>query len=254
MAGAVPRHSGHGCGAGASDELVSHAKLLAPSGDDGSSSPQPAIRTLGQRQRCDRFVPVQGAGPPVIRHRFLARLAAVITEPLTSRDIQFSSMRMLLAMGLSSGGEARKASDKPSDYAPRPLRPAPDPARHRMWPDLRVPDFLGSGQTKSPGMACKRSAVRARLAPLVRNEIRKTRTASTAGKSSTAGKYSNGGRVGRRTYVRIGNLPPPGCWQCRGFMRRSGAIHLSAGRIPFLRARDSCRTVTTRSVRRWRLR
>ena len=29
-------------------------------------------------------------------------------------------------------GEARKASDKPSDYASRPLQPAPDPARHRM--------------------------------------------------------------------------------------------------------------------------
>jgi len=53
-------------------------------------------------------------------------------------------------------------------------------------------------------MACKRSAVRARLAPQVRSEIRTFRT------GSTAGKYSNGGRVGRRTYVRIGHLPPAG--------------------------------------------
>ena len=43
--------------------------------------------------------------------------------------------------------------------------------------------------------SCKRSAVRARLAPLVRSESRKTRTASTAG------KYNNGGRLGRCTCV-----------------------------------------------------
>jgi hypothetical protein len=49
-------------------------------------------------------------------------------------------------------------------------------------------------------MACKRSAVRARLAPLVRSEIRTHRTASTAG------KYSNGGQLGRRMCVRIGHL------------------------------------------------
>jgi hypothetical protein len=36
-------------------------------------------------------------------------------------------------------GETRKASDRPSDYAIRPLRPAPDLARQRMWPDVRVP-------------------------------------------------------------------------------------------------------------------
>ena len=62
-------------------------------------------------------------------------------------------------------GEARQASDKPSDYAPKPLRPAPDPARHCIWPDVRVPDVLLPWRTKSAGMACKRSAVRARLAP-----------------------------------------------------------------------------------------
>ena len=48
--------------------------------------------------------------------------------------------------------------------------------------------------------ACKRSAVRARLAPLVRSEIRTNRTASTAA------KYSNGGRLGRRTCIRTGVL------------------------------------------------
>ena len=51
-------------------------------------------------------------------------------------------------------------------------------------------------------IACKRSAVRARTAPLVRSIIRAVRTASTAG------KYSNGGRVGRRMCVRIGRISP----------------------------------------------
>jgi hypothetical protein len=74
-------------------------------------------------------------------------------------------MLALLVMGSHLLGETRKASYKPSDYAPRLLRLAPDPARHRMWPDVRVPDVLLPWRTKSVGMACKRSAVRARLAP-----------------------------------------------------------------------------------------
>jgi hypothetical protein len=59
----------------------------------------------------------------------------------------------------------------------------------------------GRGWTCCRQMACKRSAVRARLAPLVSGEIRTNRTAGTAA------KYSNGGRVGRRTCVRIGYFP-----------------------------------------------
>jgi hypothetical protein len=53
---------------------------------------------------------------------------------------------------------------------------------------------------RSDSMACKRSAVRARLAPQVRSKTRTNRTASTAA------KYSNGGRLGRRIRVRIGQL------------------------------------------------
>jgi len=102
------------------------------------------------------------------------------------------------------------------------------------------------GWTCCRQMACKRSAVRARLAPLVRSEIRTVRTASTAG------KYSNGGRLGRRTCVRIGHLPPAGgCWQDTGFQalnRLWSECHV--GKSPPRRSRDSCHPVTTRPA--WR--
>jgi hypothetical protein len=140
----------------------------------------------------------------VVRHSYSSRetQTVAITGLLILKGVQ-PSMWALRVISLTFLVR-RKASDKPSDYAPRLLRSAPDPARQRMWPDVRVPDFLGPGQTKSVGMACKRSAVRARLAPQVRSEIRMTRTASTAG------KYSNGGRMGRRMCVRIGHRPVAG--------------------------------------------
>ena len=72
-------------------------------------------------------------------------------------------------------------------------------------------------------MACKRSAVRARLAPLFRSLIRTNRTASTAG------KCSNGGRLGRRTCVRIGHLCRLGLLagqQIQTLNRRWSACHL----------------------------
>jgi hypothetical protein len=102
----------------------------------------------------------------VVRHSYSSRetQTVAITGLLILKGVK-PSMWALRVIGLTSLVR-RKASDKPSDYAPRLLRSAPDPARQRMWPDVRVPDFLGSGQTKSVGMACKRSAVRARLAPL----------------------------------------------------------------------------------------
>jgi hypothetical protein len=70
----------------------------------------------------------------------------------------------------------------------------------------------GRGWTCCRQMACKRSAVRARLAPLVSSEIRTDRTASTAA------KYSHGGRAGRRTCVRIRHLLRQGCWTDSGFL------------------------------------
>ena len=76
-------------------------------------------------------------------------------------------------------------------------------------------------------MACKRSAVRARLAPLVRSEIRTDRT------GSTAGKYSNGGGVGRRMCVRSGMFPRLGLLaghRIPGADRRCPACHLGKSR------------------------
>jgi hypothetical protein len=101
----------------------------------------------------------------VVRHSYSSRetQTVAITGLLILKGVQ-PSMWALRVISLTFLVR-RKASDKPSDYAPRLLRSAPDPARQRMWPDVRVPDFLGPGQTKSVGMACKRSAVRARLAP-----------------------------------------------------------------------------------------
>ena len=98
----------------------------------------------------------------------------------------------------------------------------------------------GRGWTCCRQMACKRSAVRARLAPLVRSQIRTNRTASTAA------KYSNGGRVGRRTCVRIGHLPRLGLLaghRIPGANRRWSVCHL--GKSLSHRSRDSCRRVTT---------
>ena len=85
----------------------------------------------------------------------------------------------------------------------------------------------GRGWTCCRQMACKRSAVRARLAPLVRSVIRTNRTASTAG------KYSNGGRVGRRTCVRIGHLPRLGLLAGHRVPGAEPALaSLSPGQIP----------------------
>jgi hypothetical protein len=93
-------------------------------------------------------------------------------------------------------------------------------------------------------MACKRSAVRARLAPLVRSLIRKTRTASTAG------RYSNGGRWAA---VRVfgSHVPPAGLLAGQ---RIPGAepttVSLSPGQIPPHRSGDFCRLATTPPSRR----
>jgi hypothetical protein len=104
----------------------------------------------------------------------------------------------------------------------RVMRNSKDPARARAGQTLTrapmSPRDPGRGPGRGPGWRrwwrrCRRPgtsvpgvvrAVRDRLAPLVRSEIRTIRTASTAG------KYSNGGRLGRRMCVRIGHLPPPG--------------------------------------------
>jgi hypothetical protein len=96
------------------------------------------------------------------------------------------------------------------------------------------------GWTCCRQMACKRSAVRARLAPLVRSEIRTDRT------GSTAGKYSNGGRVGRRMCVRSGMFPRLGLLaghRIPGADRRCPACHL--GKSPPHRPGDSCHLATT---------
>ena len=63
----------------------------------------------------------------------------------------------------------------------------------------------GVGRGRAGGsQACKSSAVRVHLSPLVRCEIRTNRTASTAV------KYSHGGRLGRRTCVRNRISSPAG--------------------------------------------
>ena len=90
-------------------------------------------------------------------------------------------------------------------------------------------------------MACKRSAVRARLAPQVRSEIRTNRT------GSTAAKYSNGGRLGRRTCVRIGIFPRAGLLAGQRIPDAEPALsafHLR--KSPRHRSRYSCRLVTAR--------
>ena len=99
----------------------------------------------------------------------------------------------------------------------------------------------GRGWTCCRQMACKRSAVRARLAPLVRSEIRTTRTASTAG------KYSNGGRPAAVRVFGSGMFFGQGCWQDSGFQtlnRRWSACHLRKSSCH--RSRDSCHRLTTR--------
>ena len=61
--------------------------------------------------------------------------------PLIRESVK-SSLALAGGHGSHLLGEVRKASHRLSDYAPKPLRPAPDPARHHMWPDVRVPDVL----------------------------------------------------------------------------------------------------------------
>jgi len=120
------------------------------------------------------------------------------------------------------------------------------PQRVRMPGDWRglagtVTCGDGRGWTCCRQMACKRSAVRARLAPLVRSKIRTDRTASTAG------KYSNGGRVGRRTCVRIGHLRRLGLLaghRVQALNRRWPACHLCKSQSRL--SRDSCCLITTR--------
>ena len=68
-------------------------------------------------------------------------------------------------------------------------------------------------------------------------ESRTYRTVNTA-------KYSYGGRLGRRTCVRIGIFPGRGCWQDSGFRtlnRHWPAFHLR--KSPCHRFRDSCHRV-----------
>jgi hypothetical protein len=125
------------------------------------------------------------------------------------------------------------------------------PRQGRVWYSRKVPQRTwtradlrgrrgtvtcryGRGWTCCRQMACKRSAVRARLAPQVRSEIRTNRTASTAG------KYSNGGRLGRRMCVRSGIYRGWDCWQNSGFQvlnRRWSVGHLR--KSPCHRSRDS---------------
>ena len=98
----------------------------------------------------------------------------------------------------------------------------------------------GRGWTCCRQMACKRPAVRARLAPLVRSEIRTNRT------GSTAGKYSNGGPGAAVPVFDRTRSPGWGCWQDAGFQalnRRWPACHL--GKSPPHRSGDSCHLATT---------
>jgi len=91
-------------------------------------------------------------------------------------------------------------------------------------------------------MACKRSAVRARLAPLVRSEIRTDRTGSTAASTATAAGWAA---------VRVFGWafsPAAGCWTDVGFQllnrrwpacglgihRLIGAVTLAPGHDPAL--------------------
>ena len=86
----------------------------------------------------------------------------------------------------------------------------------------------GRGRTCCRQMACKRSAVRARLAPLVRSKIRTGRAVSTAG------KYSNGGPLGRRTCSDRASSRGWGFRQDTGFQalnRRWPACHLGESRF-----------------------
>ena len=97
----------------------------------------------------------------------------------------------------------------------------------------------GRGWTCCRQMACKRSAVRARLAP----PGQKYNSNDSA--ASTAGKYSNGGRVGRRRCVRIRHLPPAraaGRTPVPDAQPGWSACHLR--RSPPHRSRDSCHLVT----------
>jgi hypothetical protein len=130
--------------------------------------------------------------------------------------------------GGAEGAPVRRWKDMPLAMPQDAKEPVGEYSRKvpqlmRTWADVR-----GRGRTVTctdrrrwtccRQMACKRSGVRISLAPLVRSIIRTVRTVSTAA------KYSNGGPVGRRTCVRIGIFRWWGCWQDRGFSRRSGAF------------------------------
>ena len=100
----------------------------------------------------------------------------------------------------------------------------------------------GRGWTCCRQMACKRSAVRARLAPLVRSEIR------TRSNSEYSRKVQQR-RPGGPPYVCSDRASSAGwgCWQDTGFQalnRRWPACHL--GKSQSRRSRDSCCLITTR--------
>ena len=109
--------------------------------------------------------------------------------------------------------------------------------RRCQTPTLAGPSRNARYRHAQDSQACKRSGVRISLAPLVRSIIRTDRT------GSTAAKYRNGGRMGRRTCVRIG------IFRWRGLLARpadfshcsaaSQACHL--GKLLFSGCFDICR-------------
>jgi transposase len=146
------------------------------------------------KRRRRRQRPRQGSGDPdqPACHADLRRVGAQGT----------GSLLRSVVMGGSSAALSREPVLGATVF--RLAQTVPDGVRALVQVGGSPFDCAGRRSTGQIRMACKRSAVRARLAPLVRSEIRTIRTVSTAG------KYSNGGRVGRRMCVRIGHLLPAG--------------------------------------------
>ena len=100
----------------------------------------------------------------------------------------------------------------------------------------------GRGWTCCRQMACKRSAVRARLAPPGQRR-------NSNGSNSEYSRKVQQRRPNGPPYVCSGRASSPGwgCWQDTGFQalnRRWPACHL--GKSPSRRSRDSCRLLTAR--------
>ena len=107
--------------------------------------------------------------------------------------------------------------------------------RRCQTPTLAGPSRNARYRHAQDSQACKRSAVRARLAPQVRVLIRTVRAASTAA------KYSNGGRLAAVPVFGSGTFPRQSCWPDTGFQalnRPWSACHL--GKSQSRLSRDLC--------------